>query len=43
MLTEEGKFGLEFNHGSKYWTPMTWAEDTAVGSKVAVRGDAYEG
>ncbi len=42
MITDSGKFGLEYNHGSQYWTPMTWAEDTAIGSKVAVRGDAYE-
>ncbi|DAB39883.1 MAG TPA: hypothetical protein CFH81_06570 [Sulfurovum sp. UBA12169] len=42
MITEDGRFGFEFNHGSKYWTPMTWAEDTAIGSKVAVRGDALE-
>jgi hypothetical protein len=42
MITENGKFGIEYNHGSRYWTPMTWAEDTAMGSKIAVRGDAYE-
>jgi hypothetical protein len=42
MMTEKGKFGFEYNHGSKYWTPMTWAEDSAIGSKIAVRGDAYE-
>jgi hypothetical protein len=42
MITENGKIGFEYNHGSKYWTPMTWAEDTAIGSKIAVRGDAYE-
>ena len=42
MITEDGKFGFEYNHGSQYWTPMTWAEDTATGSKIAVRGDAYE-
>jgi hypothetical protein len=42
MITDKGRFGIEYNHGSKYWTPMTWAEDTATGSKVAVRGDAYE-
>jgi len=42
MITEDGKFGLEYNHGSQYWTPMTWAEDTASGSKIAVRGNAYE-
>jgi hypothetical protein len=42
MITDNGKFGFEYNHGSQYWTPMTWAEDTALGSKIAVRGDAYE-
>ncbi len=42
LITDEGRFGIEYNHGSKYWTPMTWAEDTASGSKLAVRGDAYE-
>ena len=41
-ITDKGRFGLEYNKGSQYWTPMTWAEDTASGSKVAVRGDAYE-
>ena len=42
MITDSGKFGLEYNHGSQHWTPMTWAEDTAIGSKIAVRGDVYE-
>ncbi len=42
MITENGRIGFEYNHGSQYWTPMTWAEDTAIGSKIAVRGDAYE-
>jgi len=42
MITENGRIGVEYNHGTKYWTPMTWAEDTAIGSKLAVRGDAYE-
>ena len=42
MITEKGKIGFEYNHGSQYWTPMTWAEDSMMGSKVAVRGDAYE-
>jgi hypothetical protein len=41
-FTDSGKIGLEFNHGTKYWTPMTCEEDTASGSKVAVRGNAYE-
>lgn len=42
LFTEEGRFGLEFNHGSKYWRSITYAEDTLIGSKVAARGDAYE-
>jgi hypothetical protein len=37
-----GKFGLEYNHGSKYWRPFTYGEDTMVGSKMATRGSAYE-
>jgi len=40
--TTGGKFGLEYNHGSQYWRPFTYAEDTMVGSKMAVRGSAYE-
>ncbi len=37
-----GKFGLEYNHGSKYWRPFTYGEDTMIGSKMATRGSAYE-
>jgi hypothetical protein len=37
-----GKFGLEYNTGSKYWRSFTYAEDTMIGSKLAVRGDAIE-
>ena len=37
-----GKFGLEYNHGDKYWRPFTYGEDTMIGSKMAVRGSAYE-
>lgn len=37
-----GKFGVEYNQGSKYWRPFTYAEDTMVGSKLAVRGNAFE-
>lgn len=37
-----GKFGAEYNHGSKYWRPFTYGEDTMAGSKLAVRGDAWE-
>lgn len=43
QITEGGRFGLEYNYGSKYWTPMTWAEDSTIGSKIATRGNAYEG
>jgi len=42
MITDSGRFGVEYNKGSQYWSPMTWAEDSAMGSKIAVRGDAYE-
>ncbi len=42
MITKKGKLGFEYNHGSEYWTPMTWAEDSVMGSKLAIRGDAYE-
>jgi hypothetical protein len=42
MFTEDGRIGIEFNHGSEYWRPFTYAEDTMAGSKLATRGDAYE-
>ena len=37
-----GKFGLEYNWGSKYWTPFTQAQDDVIGSKLATRGHAAE-
>jgi len=37
-----GNFGLEYNHGSKYWRSFTYAEDTMIGSKLATRGSAIE-
>jgi len=37
-----GTVGLEYNHGSQYWRPFTYAEDTMIGSKMAARGDAWE-
>ncbi len=43
QITNGGRFGLEYNYGSKFWTPMTWAEDSTIGSKIATRGNAYEG
>jgi len=42
LFTKRGRFGAEFNHGSRYWRPVTYAEDTNIGSKVAARGNAYE-
>jgi len=38
-----GKAGLEYNYGSKYWTPFTQAQDDMVGSKLATRGHVVEG
>ena len=42
LLTDDGRIGLEWNKGSKYWRSMTYAEDTLVGSKIAARGTAIE-
>ena len=42
LITEDGRWGLEYNHGSQYWRSITYAEDTNIGSKIAARGDAYE-
>lgn len=42
LITEEGRWGLEYNHGTRYWRSITYGEDTNIGSKVAARGDAYE-
>jgi len=42
LISEEGRWGAEFNHGSNYWRPITYSEDTLIGSKIAARGDAYE-
>ena len=38
-----GRFGLEYNYGSKYWFNFSGAEDSLVGSKLAARGHVYEG
>ena len=38
----EGRLGLEYNWGSKYWFNMTGAEDSLVGSKLSARGQVYE-
>jgi hypothetical protein len=42
LISEDGRWGAEFNHGSNYWRPITYGEDTLIGSKIAARGDAYE-
>ena len=41
-VDEKGSFGVEYNHGSEYWRPFTYSEDTMIGSKLATRGDAFE-
>ncbi|MBU0720949.1 DUF3373 domain-containing protein [bacterium] len=42
LLTDDGRWGVEYNKGSAYWRSITYAEDTNIGSKIAARGDAYE-
>lgn len=37
-----GKFGLEYNYGSQYWTPFTQNQDDLLGSKLATRGHVGE-
>ena len=38
----EGRVGLEYNWGSRYWFNFTGAEDSLVGSKLAARGQVME-
>ena len=42
FMTEDGRWGLEYNYGSQYWRSITYGEDTNIGSKVAARGSAFE-
>ncbi|MEJ5168291.1 MAG: DUF3373 family protein [Arcobacteraceae bacterium] len=42
LLTEDGRWGIEWNKGSKYWRSVTYGEDTMAGSKIAARGTAWE-
>ena len=42
LISDDGRWGVEYNHGTEYWRPITYAEDTLAGSKIAARGDAYE-
>ncbi len=41
-VVEDARFGIEYNHGSKYWRSFSYGEDTLVGSKLSARGNAYE-
>lgn len=38
----DGKLGVEYNYGSKYWFNFTGAEDSITGSKLAARGEVIE-
>ncbi len=40
---EKTKFGLEYNHGSKYWFNFTPAQDDIIAPKTNTRGDVWEG
>ena len=42
LISEDGRWGLEYNKGTKYWRSITYGEDTNVGSKLSARGTAYE-
>jgi len=42
LITDGGRWGAEWNYGSQYFRPITYGEDTLIGSKVATRGNAYE-
>jgi len=37
-----GKFGLEYNYGSEWWTPFNQAIDDPIGSKLMTRGHVGE-
>jgi hypothetical protein len=42
LFPDSAKIGFEWNKGSKYWRSMTYGEDSYAGSKIAVRGQAWE-
>jgi len=42
LISEDGRWGIEYNYGSEYWRAVTYSEDTLIGSKLAARGNAYE-
>jgi hypothetical protein len=37
-----GKFGVEYNYGTKYWLNFNLAENDITGAKLATRGQVYE-
>jgi len=41
-IGDSDTWGVNYVHGSKYFRPFTYAEDTMAGSIAAVRGDAFD-
>jgi hypothetical protein len=41
-LTQNAKWGVEYNKGSKYWRGLGYGEDTMGASKLQARGEALE-
>jgi hypothetical protein len=39
---DNGRFGISYVKGSKYWRSFTYGEDTLAGSIAAVRGHAFD-
>lgn len=42
-MPKDARLGLEYNWGSEYWFNFSGAEDSLVGSKLAARGQVFEG
>ena len=42
LISEDGRWGFEYNYGTEFWKSITYGEDTNIGSKMATRGSAYE-
>ena len=42
LISDDGRWGFEYNYGTEYWRSITYGEDTNIGSKMATRGTAYE-
>ena len=41
-ISDSDTWGFNYVHGTKYYRPMTYGEDTLIGSIAAVRGNAYD-